>query len=202
MNAHALGVRHDLILGEGNAFMRDVKKGIDDYLAATGDPRNVPVVNLQCDIDHPTQTLADLCWLREKFPEGLEGKRIAVSWAYSPSYAKPLSVPQGLIMLLTRFGARVTLAHPEGYRLMDPCLASAASHAASSGGSFRAVSSMDEAFEGADAVYPKSWGPYDLMLAARRGEPRARQRSAWGRSRSRRSSATRSTGTGSATSGG
>jgi knotted carbamoyltransferase YgeW len=164
MNAHALGVRHDLILGEGNAFMRDVKKGIDDYLAATGDPRKVPVVNLQCDIDHPTQTLADLCWLREKFPEGLEGKRITVSWAYSPSYAKPLSVPQGLIMLMTRFGARVTLAHPDGYRLMEPCLASAASHAAASRGSFRAVSSMDEAFEGADVVYPKSWGPYDLML--------------------------------------
>lgn len=165
MNAHALGVRHDLILGEGNAFMRDVRKGIDDYLAATNDPRSVPVVNLQCDVDHPTQTLADLCWLREKFPEGLAGKRIAVSWAYSPSYAKPLSVPQGLIMLMTRFGADVTLAHPDGYRLMDPCLASAAAHAASSGGSFRTVSSMDEAFEGADAVYPKSWGPYDLMLA-------------------------------------
>jgi ornithine carbamoyltransferase len=142
-----------------------VKKGIDAYLAATGDPRCVPIVNLQCDIDHPTQTMADLCWLREKFPDGLGGKRIAVSWAYSPSYAKPLSVPQGLIMLMTRFGAHVTLAHPEGYRLMDRCLSSAAKHAAASGGSFRTVSSMDEAFEGADVVYPKSWGPYDLMLS-------------------------------------
>jgi knotted carbamoyltransferase YgeW len=165
MNAHALGVRHDLVLGEGNVFMRDVKRGIDEYLAATGDPRKVPVVNLQCDIDHPTQTLADLCWLRERFPEGLAGKSIAVSWAYSPSYAKPLSVPQGLIMLLTRFGANVTLAHPEGYPLMKPCLDSAAAHAAESGGSFKVVDSMDEAFEGADAVYPKSWGPYGLMLS-------------------------------------
>jgi knotted carbamoyltransferase YgeW len=165
MNAHALGVRHDLILGEGNAFMRDVKRGIDDYLEATKDPRKVPVVNLQCDIDHPTQTLADLCWLRESFPEGLEGKKIAVSWAYSPSYAKPLSVPQGLVMLLTRFGANVTLAHPEGYPLTQPCLDSAAAHAAESGGSFKIVNSMDEAFEGADAVYPKSWGPYGLMLS-------------------------------------
>ena len=165
MNAHALGVRHDLILGEGNAFMRDVKRGIDDYLAATKDPRKVPVVNLQCDIDHPTQTLADLCWLRERFPEGLAGKKIAVSWAYSPSYAKPLSVPQGLVMLLTRFGANVTLAHPEGYPLMQKCLDSAAAHASQSGGSFRVVESMDEVFKGADAVYPKSWGPYGLMLS-------------------------------------
>src|SRR5512143_3872588 len=176
MNAHALGVRHDLILGEGQRFMRDVKQGIDDYLRATGDPRVVPIVNLQCDVDHPTQTLADLLWLRGRLGE-LAGKRIAVSWAYSPSYAKPLSVPQGLITLLTRFGAHVTLAQPEGYRLMDEPMAAAAANAASSGGSFRAVASMDEAFSGAHAVYPKSWGPWDLMLerveANRRGEKAA-----------------------------
>jgi len=162
MNAHALGVRHDLILGEGNRFMRDVKQGIDDYLAATGDRRVVPLVNLQCDVDHPTQTLADLLWLRERLGD-LAGKKIAVSWAYSPSYAKPLSVPQGLVTLLTRFGAHVTLAQPEGYRLMDEPMAWAAANAAASGGSFCAVASMDEAFAGAHAVYPKSWGPWDLM---------------------------------------
>jgi knotted carbamoyltransferase YgeW len=162
MNAHALGIRHDLILGEGNRFMREVKKGIDDYLVATGNARSVPVVNLQCDVDHPTQTLADLLWLRERLGD-LAGKRIGVSWAYSPSYAKPLSVPQGLITLLTRFGAHVTLAQPEGYRLMDEPMAAAAANAKASGGSFRLTSSMDEAFDGAHAVYPKSWGPWDLM---------------------------------------
>jgi knotted carbamoyltransferase YgeW len=163
MNAHALGVRHDLILGDGQRFMRDVKRGIDDYLAATGDRRSVPVVNLQCDVDHPTQTLADLLWLRESLGD-LAGKRIAVSWAYSPSYAKPLSVPQGLITLLTRFGAHVSLAHPEGYLLLDEPMAWARRNAELSGGSFRVVDSMDEAFAGAHAVYPKSWGPYALML--------------------------------------
>jgi knotted carbamoyltransferase YgeW len=164
MNSHALGIRHDLILGEGNAFMRDAKKGIDDYLAATGDDRVVPVVNLQCDIDHPTQTLADLLWLREKFPEGLKGKTVTMSWAYSPSYAKPLSVAQGIITLFTRFGMNVRLAHPEGYQLMQPCLDAAKANAAASGGSFSVTHDMDAAFEGADVVYPKSWGPYDLML--------------------------------------
>jgi len=73
-------------------------------------------------------------------------------------------VPQGLLMLMTRFGAEVTLAHPDGYQLMEPCLASAKKHAQESGGWFRTTSSMDEAFAGADVVYPKSWGPYDLML--------------------------------------
>lgn len=164
MNAHALGVRHDLILGEGNRFMRAVRQGIADYLAATGDARKVPVVNLQCDIDHPTQVLADLMWLRERFPEGLKGRKIAMTWAYSPSYAKPLSVPQGVAMLMTREGAEVVLAHPQGYTLMPDTLETARKHAQASGGSFTVTDSMDDAFAGADAVYPKSWGPYDLML--------------------------------------
>jgi knotted carbamoyltransferase YgeW len=168
MNAHALGVRHDLILGVGNRFIRDLTRGIEEYLGAAtmagvAAERKVPVVNLQCDIDHPTQTLADLLWLQERFPEGLAGKSVAVSWAYSPSYAKPLSVPQGLITLLPRFGAKVTLARPQGYGLMESSLEFAGRAAAEGGGSFRVVDSMDEAFAGADVVYPKSWGPFDLM---------------------------------------
>lgn len=164
MNAHALGIRHDLILGEGNRFMRDARQGIDDYLAATGDERVVPVVNLQCDVDHPTQALADLLWLRETFPDGLAGRTVTMSWAYSPSYAKPLSVAQGTISLLTRFGMHVRLAHPEGYQLMGSSLEAAEANAAASGGSFEVIHDMDAAFADADIVYPKSWGPYDLML--------------------------------------
>ena len=171
MNAHAMGVRHDLILGQGRTLMREMRDGIDDYLAQTDQTRRVPVVNLQCDLDHPTQTLADLQWLRERLggPTGaadsLRGRRIAVSWAYSPSYAKPLSVPQGLIMLLTRQGADVVLAHPDGYELLPEALNAARANAASTGGSFAVTDSMDEAFSGADAVYPKSWGPLELMHA-------------------------------------
>ncbi len=162
MNAHAMGIRHDLILGEGNTFIRDIKTGIDDYLDATGDNRHVPIVNLQCDVDHPTQTMADLIWLEENLGD-LTDRRITVSWAYSPSYAKPLSVPQGLVTLLTRFGAHVTLAHPPGYQLTDSTMAAAEQNAAG-GGSFRVVDDMDEAFAAADIVYPKGWGAYDLMV--------------------------------------
>ncbi len=116
----------------------------------------------QCDVDHPTQSMADLLWLEDNLGE-LAGRRITVSWAYSPSYAKPLSVPQGLITLLTRFGAHVTLAHPNGYRLTDESMNAAAANA-ERGGSFRVVDDMDEAFIDADVVYPKSWGAYDLMV--------------------------------------
>lgn len=161
MNAHAMGIRHDLILGEGNTFISDIKTGIDDYLQATDDSRAVPIVNLQCDVDHPTQTMADLMWVEDNL-DNLEGANITMSWAYSPSYAKPLSVPQGLITLMTRCGANVTLAHPDGYQLTPDAMAAAEANSAA-GGSFRVVDNMDEAFRGADIVYPKSWGAFDLM---------------------------------------
>jgi N-acetylornithine carbamoyltransferase len=164
MNAHALGIRHDLIPGEGQRFMRDAGKGIADYLRAVRDDRVVPVVNLQCDVDHPTQILADLLWLRERFSGALAGRTLAVTWAYSPSYAKPLSVPQGLIMLMPRFGLHVKLAHPPGYELMPDCLERARQGAVEGDGRFEVVESMDAALAGADAVYPKSWGPPALML--------------------------------------
>lgn len=163
MNSHALGVRHDLILGQGQTMLRQLKGGIDDYLRATDQTRSVPIVNLQCDVDHPTQALADLQWLRQRFDGNLKGKKIAVSWAYSPSYAKPLSVPQGEIMLLTRWGAEVVLAHPPGYDLLPEPLEFASQNAERTGGSFRVTDSMDDAFADADVVYPKSWGPMALM---------------------------------------
>lgn len=159
---HGIAIRHDLVLEEGNRYMREVAKAT-----------NVPVINMQCDVDHPTQTLADLMTIREVFGNDLRGRKIAVSWAYSPSYAKPLSVPQGLITLMTRFGMDVTLAHPPEYRLMDRCMAAAKTNAKAAGTKFEVVTSMDEAFENADIVYPKSWGPYDLMLAKRDAKDQA-----------------------------
>ena len=105
---HGICIRHDLVLNEGNTYMREMASAVD-----------VPIINMQCDVDHPTQTLADLMTIREQFGDELAGKKIAVSWAYAPSYAKPLSVPQGLITLMTRFGMHVSLAHPPGYNLID-----------------------------------------------------------------------------------
>lgn len=151
---HGICIRHDLVLNEGNRYMREMSEATD-----------VPIINMQCDVDHPTQTLADLQTIREKFGNDLSGLKIAVSWAYAPSYAKPLSVPQGLITLMTRFGMHVSLAHPPGYNLIDRTVESAQANAAASGGKFEIVEDMDAAFADADIVYPKSWGVYDLMLA-------------------------------------
>ncbi len=151
---HGIAIRHDLIPGEGNAYMREVARWADK-----------PVINMQCDIDHPCQTLADLMTIRELRGRDLRRLKIAVSWAYAPSYAKPLSVPQGLIMLMPRFGLDVTLAHPKEYGLMPSTMQAAEENARTGGGKFRVVDDMDEAFRDADVVIPKSWGCLDTMGA-------------------------------------
>ena len=163
--ADAIGIRDDMFLGAGNAYMREVGASLDDGFANGVLPQRPALVNLQCDIDHPTQSMADLAWLQEHFGslESLKGKKIAMTWAYSPSYGKPLSVPQGVIGLFTRFGMDVTLAHPEGYEVMPEVEEIAKKNAAESGGSFKQVTSMADAFKDADIVYPKSWAPYKVM---------------------------------------
>ncbi|MBC7003667.1 knotted carbamoyltransferase YgeW [Photobacterium sp. BZF1] len=163
--ADAIGIRDDMYLGAGNAYMREVGEALDDGVKEGVLPHRPALVNLQCDIDHPTQSMADLAWLEEHFGglDKLKGKKIAMTWAYSPSYGKPLSVPQGIIGLMTRFGMDVTLAHPEGYDLIPEVVEEARKNAEASGGSFTQVASMEEAFKDADIVYPKSWAPYQVM---------------------------------------
>jgi knotted carbamoyltransferase YgeW len=161
-----IGIRDDMYLGEGNRYMREVGEALDDGVKHGVLPQRPGIINLQCDIDHPTQSLADLMHLQNEFGslENLKGKKIAMTWAYSPSYGKPLSVPQGIIGLMTRFGMNVELAHPEGYELLPEIVALAAENASKSGGSFKVSNSMDSAFTDADIVYPKSWAPFDVMM--------------------------------------
>jgi N-acetylornithine carbamoyltransferase len=132
--------------GTGNQYIRDV--------AAAS---RVPVLNMQCDVYHPFQALADLMTIVERRgdPRGLT---VNVSWAYAASYQKPLSVPQSLILLLTRYGINVRLTHPPEFKLQPEILAQAAANAKTSGGSLTMLDDFDEGFVGADVVYPKSWG--------------------------------------------
>jgi len=163
--AEVIGIRDDMYLGEGNKYMREVSAAVQEGFEKGVLHQRPNVINLQCDIDHPTQAMADLAHLKNHFGslEKLRGKKIAMSWAYSPSYGKPLSVPQGIIGLMTRFGMNVTLAHPEGYGLIPDVVQVAKKNAAASGGKFEVVASMEESFRNADIVYPKSWAPYEVM---------------------------------------
>ena len=163
--ADVIGIRDDMYIGKGNAYMHEV---VDSVTQANNDgvlEQKPTLVNLQCDIDHPTQALADALHIIHEMGgvENLKGKKIAMSWAYSPSYGKPLSVPQGIIGLLTRFGMDVVLAHPEGYEVMDDVVKVAEKNAKEAGGKFTITNDMKEAFKDADVVYPKSWAPYAAM---------------------------------------
>ena len=163
--ADVIGIRDDMYIGKGNTYMREVSEAVQQgYLEGVLEQRPT-LVNLQCDIDHPTQSMADMLHLINHFGgvENLKGKKLAMTWAYSPSYGKPLSVPQGIIGLMTRFGMEVSLAHPKGYEVMPEIEAVATKNAAASGGKFTKSNSMEEAFQGAHIVYPKSWAPFSAM---------------------------------------
>ncbi|MDC7238907.1 MAG: knotted carbamoyltransferase YgeW [Spirochaetales bacterium] len=163
--ADVIGIRDDMYIGKGHTYMKEVAQAVEEGYRDGVLEQRPTLVNLQCDIDHPTQSMADALHLINHFGgvENLKGKKIAMSWAYSPSYGKPLSVPQGVIGLMTRFGMEVSLAHPEGYEVMPEVEAVARKNAENSGGSFTKTNSMSEAFKDADIVYPKSWAPFSAM---------------------------------------
>ncbi len=160
-----IGIRDDMYLGEGNKYMREVGNALDEGYKKDVLPSRPGIVNLQCDMDHPTQSMADLLHLKNELGSlnNLAGKKIVMSWAYSPSYGKPMSVPQGIIALMTRFGMNVELAYPKGYDLIPEIVELSKKNAEESGGSFNIGNNMEEAMEDADIVYPKSWAPFHIM---------------------------------------
>jgi knotted carbamoyltransferase YgeW len=163
--ADVIGIRDDMYIGKGHTYMKEVSDSVyQGYLDGVLEQRPT-LVNLQCDIDHPTQSMSDVLHVINHFGgiDKLKGKKIAMTWAYSPSYGKPLSVPQGIVGLFTRFGMDVTLAHPKGYEIMPEVEAVASRNSVKCGGSFIKTNSMVDAFKDADIVYPKSWAPFAAM---------------------------------------
>lgn len=163
--ADVIGIRDDLFIHEGDRYQRQVADAVQFGFEKGILHQRPTVINLQSDIDHPTQSMSDLCKIKDHFGglENLKGKKLTISWAYSPSYGKPLSVAQGMIGLMTRLGMEVTLAHPKGYDLLPNVNELAAKQAKESGGSFNITHDMKEAFQGADVVCPKSWASFGVM---------------------------------------
>ncbi|MBU0743562.1 ornithine carbamoyltransferase [bacterium] len=143
---HGIAIRN-CDWGVGNAFMRDIA-------AISG----VPVINLQCDMYHPCQALADIMTVRETFRDEVHGRKIVVSWTYAPSYVRPISVPHSEILMMARMGLDVTLAHPPEFKLLPEIVDVARADCARHGTNFEIVDDMDAGFAGAHVVYPKSWG--------------------------------------------
>ncbi|MDW7681214.1 MAG: ornithine carbamoyltransferase, partial [bacterium] len=144
--------------GQGNRYLEELR-------AASA----VPIVNMQCDVYHPAQILADYFTIMEHFGENTRGLKLGVSWTYAPNYMRPLSVPQSLILMMPRFGIDVTLAHPPEFQLMPEVIEQAKRNASESGTVFSVTNQMEHAFEDTDVVIPKSWGPLMHTLDAKQG---------------------------------
>lgn len=149
--ADALAIRHSLVPGRAQALLAEIA-------AASGRP----VLNLQSELDHPVQTLADLLTLQDAAPGGLPGVKVAVTWAWQRTPTRPPSVPQGLLTLLPRFGVELRLAHPPGFELAPEAFAQAES-LAEAGGRVVRCATLDAALAGADFVYPQGWAPQAML---------------------------------------
>ncbi len=163
--ADVIGIRDGRYIEKSSRYMSrmvaTLKESRDSGIMA----QRPYVINLGSDEDSPVQTISDLEHMASRFGgiENLRNKKIAVTWAYSPDGTRPLSVPNGVVSLVSRFGMDVVLAAPEGYDLMPDVYERAAASSESSGGSFTKTESMEEAFDGADIVYPVNWAPYNFL---------------------------------------
>jgi N-acetylornithine carbamoyltransferase len=161
--------------------IRHVEWGVGNkYLNLVAESSRAPVLNMQCEIYHPHQCLADIMTMMEKFStRSLRGKRVVVSWAYAASYLKPISVPQSLILQLPRFGADVVLAHPKGFELMPDIVGQAKDLAKQYKTGFDQVEHMSAAFKDGDVIYAKSWGPLLTTTDAEKGKQMQDQHKDW-----------------------
>jgi ornithine carbamoyltransferase len=135
--------------GIGNKYITDMAKH-----------SSRPIMNLQCDLYHPMQGVADLLTIKEKFPSGTRNVKVSIIWAYATSHKKPVSVPLTQTLLFPRYGMDVTLAYPKGFELPDWVIEEAKENARIHGGSFKITNNMDDAFKDADIVIPKNWGSW------------------------------------------
>ncbi len=142
---HGIAIRN-CFWGRGNKFLREV-----------AEHTSVPVINLQCDLYHPLQAIADLMTIQEKKGD-LRRKKVSIIWAYATSHKKPISVPLSQVLLFPRYGMDVWLAYPEGYDLPDWVIEQARENVKKNGGSLTITHDMDEAYRDADVVIPKNWG--------------------------------------------
>ncbi|MCE5209695.1 MAG: ornithine carbamoyltransferase [Chloroflexi bacterium] len=140
------------------------------YINLVAEASPAPVMNMQCDLYHPFQILADLMTIMEKKGRNLRRKKMVVSWAYAKSYQKPISIPNSMVLQMPRFGMDLVLAHPPEFKLRQDFVDQAAEFARKNGSAFDVTDDMEEAFKDADIIYPKSWGALETTADAEEGK--------------------------------
>ena len=165
--ADCIGIRDCEFFEKSSRYMRRVSNVLKENSENGVIPQRPCVINLGSDEDSPVETIALFEYLCERFGgyENLKGKKIAISWAYSPTGTRPPADPYGMLRLVSRFGMNVVLAHPEGYGLMPDTVEKVTEAAEKSGGSFAEAGTMAEAFKDADVVIPINWAPFTFFEA-------------------------------------
>ena len=135
----------------------------DPVLRAFERYADVPLINLESAMHHPCQSLADMMTIREKL--GPKPRRVVLTWAWHPK-PLPMAVPNSFALAAAQMGHNLTIAHPLHYELDEELLCDIKTRAEQSGGSLRVTKKIDEAFDGAEAIYAKSWGSHHFY-----GEP-------------------------------
>ena len=149
----------------------------DPVLEAFARYTEVPVINLESAMHHPCQALADMMTVGESLGPGR--KRVLLMWAWHPK-PLPMAVPNSFALAAAQMGHDLVIAHPPGYELDDELMREIEAQSRSTGGSLNVTHDMDEAFDGAEAVYAKSWGSKSFYGAPERDiEMRAPLRGKW-----------------------
>jgi len=128
----------------------------DKILRAFARHADVPVINMET-ITHPCQEMALVMALQERLGD-LDGKKFVLTWTYHP---KPLNtaVANSALMIAAKFGMQPTLLCPNEDYILDPrYIAQATKDAGANGHAVTISHDIEEAYDGADVVYAKSWG--------------------------------------------
>src|ERR1044071_258781 len=158
---------------------------LKDWEEERGDPilnafarySDVPLINLESAMHHPCQALADMMTVREKLGAGR--KRVLLTWAWHPK-PLPMAVPNSFALAAAQMGHDLVIAHPRGYELDEELMQDIAGHVESAGASLTVTNDVDEAFDGAEVVYAKSWGSRQFYGAPEKDrEERAAHRASW-----------------------
>jgi N-acetylornithine carbamoyltransferase len=127
----------------------------DPVLHAFAKYSQVPIINLESAMHHPCQALADMMTIQEKLGSGR--KRVVLTWAWHPK-PLPMAVPNSFALAAAQMGHDLVVAHPLVYELDEKLMETIMHKAIEAGGSVQITSDIDQAVDGAEVVYAKSWG--------------------------------------------
>ena len=125
------------------------------------DAAKVPVINMADCTYHPTQGLGDIMTVEDKLGK-LKGKKYTITWAYSSKPRGRCSIQEEVLMA-TRFGMDVTLAHPPGFDIDPAIVETCKKNAKDAGGSFEVSNDFEDGLGGANVVFPRSWGTNEFL---------------------------------------